>query len=230
MNPGGASLLVVDDEPSVRRLLRTTLAGHGYRILEAGSGQAALDMLAREPPDVVLLDLGLPDRDGREVIRRLRESGSGVPIIVLSSRDGEAEKVEALDLGADDYVTKPFGMAELVARIRAVLRRQVPGQGAEPVFRIGDLTVDLARGLVQVGGREVRLTNKEWDILRLLVMHAGTVLTHRAIMQAIWRAKGDVQYLRIYVRSLRRKLEPNPEQPRYILTETGIGYRLRADD
>jgi len=230
MSAGGISLLVVDDEPSVRRLLRTTLAGHGYRILEAASGQAALDMLARERPDAVLLDLGLPDLDGLEVIRRLRGSGVGVPIIVLSSRNGEAEKVEALDVGADDYVTKPFGMAELVARLRAVLRRQASGQGTEPVFRTGELTVDLTHGRVQVGGREARLTNKEWDILRLLVMHAGTVLTHRAIMQGIWGAKGDVQYLRIYVRSLRRKLEPDPEQPRYILTETGIGYRLRTDD
>jgi two-component system KDP operon response regulator KdpE len=229
MSAGDISLLVVDDEPSVRRLLRTTLAGHGYRILEAASGQAALDMLARERPDAVLLDLGLPDVDGLEVIRRLRDSGVGVPIIVLSSRNGEAEKVAALDLGADDYVTKPFGMAELVARIRAALRRRTSGQGAEPVFRSGELAVDLTHGFVHVAGREVRLTNKEWDILRLLVMHAGTVLTHRAIMQGIWGAKGDVQYLRIYVRSLRRKLEPDPEQPRYILTETGIGYRLWTD-
>ncbi|MPR10890.1 response regulator transcription factor [Microvirga tunisiensis] len=229
MSAGGIALLVVDDEPSVRRLLRTTLTGHAYRILEAASGQAALDMLARERPDAVLLDLGLPDIDGLEVIRRLRGCGIGVPIIVLSSRNGEPGKVEALDLGADDYVTKPFGMAELVARIRAALRRRAPGQGTEAVFRSGELTVDLTRGLVQVAGREVRLTNKEWDILRLLVMHAGTVLTHRAIMQAIWGSRGEVQYLRIYVRTLRQKLEPDPEQPRYILTETGIGYRLRTD-
>ncbi len=230
MSAGSASILVVDDEQSIRRLLRTTLAGHGYRIREAASGQAALDMLAREPPDVVLLDLGLPDLDGVEVIRRLRGAGSRVPIIVLSSHNGEAEKVEALDLGADDYVTKPFGMAELVARIRSVLRRQVREQGAEPVFQSGDLTVDLTRGLVRVGGREVRLTNKEWDILRLLVRNAGTVLTHRAIMREVWGSKGEVQYLRTYVRSLRQKLEPDPGQPHYILTETGIGYRLRTDD
>jgi two-component system KDP operon response regulator KdpE len=230
MSTGGISLLVVDDEPSVRRLLRTTLAGHGYRILEAASGQAALDMLAREQPDAVLLDLGLPDFDGVEVIRRLRGSGSKVPIIVLSSHNGEAEKVEALDLGADDYVTKPFGMPELLARIRAALRRQVRGQGKEAVFRSGDLTVDLTRRLVQVGGQEVKLTNKEWGILRLLVTHAGQVLTHRAIMQEVWGPRADLQYLRTYVRSLRQKLEPDPEQPRYILTETGIGYRLRTDD
>jgi two-component system KDP operon response regulator KdpE len=230
MNPESISLLIVDDEPSVRRLLRTTLAGHGYRILEAASGRAALDLLARERPNALLLDLSLPDLDGLDVIRHVRGSGMSVPVIVLSSRNGEAEKVEALDFGADDYVTKPFGMAELVARIRAALRRQALGQGAEPVFRTGELTVDLTHGLVQVGGREVRLTNKEWDILRLLVMHAGTVLTHRAIMREIWGPKGEVQYLRIYVRSLRQKLEPDPEQPRYILTETGIGYRLCTDD
>jgi two-component system, OmpR family, KDP operon response regulator KdpE len=230
MNPESISLLIVDDEPSVRRLLRTTLAGHGYRILEAASGRAALDLLARERPNALLLDLSLPDLDGLDVIRHVRGSGVSVPVIVLSSRNGEAEKVEALDFGADDYVTKPFGMAELVARIRAALRRQALGQGAEPVFRTGELTVDLTHGLVQVGGREVRLTNKEWDILRLLVMHAGTVLTHRAIMREIWGPKGEVQYLRIYVRSLRQKLEPDPEQPRYILTETGIGYRLCTDD
>jgi two-component system KDP operon response regulator KdpE len=230
MNPESISLLIVDDEPSVRRLLRTTLAGHGYRILEAASGRAALDLLARERPNALLLDLSLPDLDGLDVIRHVRGSGVSVPVIVLSSRNGEAEKVEALDFGADDYVTKPFGMAELVARIRAALRRQALGQGAEPVFRTGELTVDLTHGLVQVGGREVRLTNKEWDILRLLVMHAGTVLTHRAIMREIWGSRGEVQYLRIYVRSLRQKLEPDPEQPRYILTETGIGYRLCTDD
>lgn len=230
MSAGNTTVLVVDDEQSVRRLLRTTLAGHGYRILEAETGQAALAMLAREPPDVLLLDLGLPDLNGIEVIRRLRGSGSRVPVIVLSSRNGEAEKVEALDLGADDYVTKPFGMPELVARIRATLRRQEREQGLEPIFRSGDLSVDLARRRVSVGSREVRLTNKEWDILRLLVAHAGTVLTHRAIMEKVWGVKGDLQYLRIYVRSLRGKLEPDPEQPRYILTETGVGYRLRTDD
>jgi two-component system KDP operon response regulator KdpE len=226
----GIALLVVDDEPSIRRLLRTTLAGHGYRILEAGTGREALNLLARERPDAVLLDLGLPDLDGIEVIRCLRGSGSRVPIIVLSSRNGEAEKIEALDLGADDYVSKPFGMAELVARIRAVLRRQFQEVEAQAVFRSGDLSVDLARGLVREGGREVRLTNKEWAILRLLVTNAGTVLTHRAMMREIWGPKADLQYLRIYVRALRRKLEPDPEQPRYILTETGIGYRLRTND
>lgn len=230
MNTEDVSLLVVDDEQSVRRLLRTTLAGHGYHILEAGNGQAALDVLTHGGPDAVLLDLGLPDFDGIEVIRRLRGSGSRVPVIVLSSHNGESEKVAALELGADDYVTKPFGMAELLARIRAVLRRQAQGQRGEAVFRSGGLTVDLPRRLVQVSGRTVKLTNKEWAILRLLVMHAGMVVTHQMIMQAVWGPREDPQYMRIYIRSLRQKLEPNPEQPHYILTETGIGYRLHADD
>ncbi|WP_262272421.1 response regulator [Microvirga yunnanensis] len=226
---GSIPLLIVDDEPPIRRFLRTSLAAQGYRILEAGTARAALDVIARESPEVVLLDLGLPDQDGLEVIRRLRAAGSKVAIIVLSSRGDEAGKVEALDLGADDYVTKPFGMAELVARIRTALRHRVQRQGAEPLFRHGDLTVDLTRRLVTVRGAEVKLSNKEWDILRLLVLHAGQVLTHRMIMQEVWGPKVDVQYLRIYVRQLRQKLEEQPDQPRHILTETGVGYRLQTD-
>jgi two-component system KDP operon response regulator KdpE len=220
----------VDDEPPIRRFLRTSLAVQGYRILEAGSARAALDIVAREAPEVVLLDLGLPDRDGLEVIRQLRAAGSQVAIIVLSSRGEESAKVDALDLGADDYVTKPFGMAELVARIRTALRHRVQRQGAEPLFTHGDLSIDLTRRRVTVRGAEVKLSNKEWDILRLLVLHAGQVLTHRTIMQEVWGPKVDVQYLRIYVRQLRHKLEERPDQPRHILTETGVGYRLQADD
>jgi two-component system KDP operon response regulator KdpE len=223
-------LLVVDDEPPIRRLLRTSLGVQGYRVLEAATGRAALDLVAREAPEVVLLDLGLPDLDGLEVIRRLRSDGNRAAIIVLSSRGDERGKVEALDLGADDYVTKPFGMGELVARIRTALRHRLQVEGAEPVFASGDLAVDLTRRLVTVRGEEVHLSNKEWDILRLLVLHAGKVLTHRAIMQAVWGPTVDVQYLRIYVRQLRQKLEQVPEQPRYILTETGVGYRLRAGE
>ena len=170
---GSIPLLVVDDEPPIRRLLRTSLAVQGYRILEAGTARAALDVVAREAPEVMLLDLGLPDQDGLEVIRRLRAAGSKVAIIVLSSRGDEPGKVEALDLGADDYVTKPFGMAELVARIRTALRHRVQRQGAEPLFTHGDLSVDLTRRRVTVRGAEVKLSNKEWDILRLLVLHAG---------------------------------------------------------
>jgi len=226
---GGIPLLVVDDEPPIRRLLRTSLAVQGYRILEAGTARAALDIVACEAPEVVLLDLGLPDQDGLEVIRHLRAAGSKVAIIVLSSRGDEPGKVDALDLGADDYVTKPFGMAELVARIRTALRHRVQRQGAEPLFTHGDLSVDLTRRRVTVREAEVKLSNKEWDILRLLVLHAGQVLTHRMIMQEVWGPKGDVQYLRIYVRQLRQKLEEKPDQPWHILTETGVGYRLQTD-
>jgi len=226
---GSIPLLIVDDEPPIRRLLRTSLAVHGYRILEAGTARAALDIVAREAPEVVLLDLGLPDQDGLEVIRQLRGSGSKAAIIVLSSRGEEAAKVDALDIGADDYVTKPFGMGELVARIRTALRHRVQRQGAEPLFTHGDLSVDLTRRRVTVRGAEVKLSNKEWDILRLLVLHAGQVLTHRMIMQEVWGPKVDVQYLRIYVRQLRQKLEERPDQPRHILTETGVGYRLQTD-
>jgi two-component system, OmpR family, KDP operon response regulator KdpE len=221
-------VLVVDDEPSLRRLLRTSLSVQGYRVLEAGTGQEAIDSLARDGPEVVLLDLGLPDMDGLEVIRRVRTSGFKTPVIVLSSRGNERGKVQALDLGADDYVTKPFGMSELVARIRTALRHRVQAQGADPVFESGDLYVDLTRRIVKVAGAEVRVSNKEWEILRLLVISAGKVLTHRTIMQEVWGPKVDVQYLRIYVRQLRQKLERDPERPEHILTETGVGYRLRA--
>jgi len=231
MSPVGIiPLLVVDDEPPIRRLLRTSLGAQGYRVSEAGTARGALDAIAQDSPEVVLLDLGLPDLDGLEVIRRLRASGSRVAIIVLSSRGDERGKVNALDLGADDYVTKPFGMAELVARIRTALRHQVQGQGAEPLFTHGDLTVDLTCRIVRVAGSEVKLSNKEWDILRLLVLHAGRVLTHRMIMQEVWGPKVDVQYLRIYVRQLRQKLEVRPEQPQHILTETGVGYRLQTGE
>lgn len=230
MSGNGIPLLVVDDEPPIRRLLRTGLDAHGFRVLEAQTGQGALDVVSDQAPDIVLLDLGLPGLDGLEVIRRLRSSGSKVPIIVLSSRGDERGKVQALDLGADDYVTKPFGMAELLARIRTALRHGVQQQGAEPIFRTGDLTVDLTRRLVAVRGEAVRLSNKEWAILRMLVVNAGKVLTHRVLMQEVWGPKVDVQYLRIYVRQLRHKIEEEPERPRHILTETGVGYRLRASE
>jgi two-component system, OmpR family, KDP operon response regulator KdpE len=230
MTAHGVPILVVDDEPPIRRLLRTSLGAQGYRVLEAETGRAALDLLERDRPEVVLLDLGLPDLDGLEVIRRVRGAGRKVPIVVLSSRGDERGKVQALDLGADDYVTKPFGMAELVARIRTALRHRWQEQGSEPLFSNGDLTVDLTRRLVAVRGQEVKLSNKEWDILRLLVLHAGRVLTHRMIMQEVWGPTVDVQYLRIYVRQLRQKLEADPERPCHILTETGVGYRLRTSD
>jgi two-component system, OmpR family, KDP operon response regulator KdpE len=223
-------ILVVDDEPQTRRLLRTSLAVQGYQVLEAGSGAAAIAMIGREKPEAVILDLGLPDLDGLDVIRRVRAGGSKVPIIVLSSRGDERGKVEAFDLGADDYVTKPFGMAELVARIRAAIRHRVQEQGGEPYFKSGTLTVDLVRRIVMVKGEEVRLSPKEYDILRLLVLRAGRVLTHNFLMQEVWGIGCQVQYLRIYVRQLRQKIEPEPERPIHIITETGVGYRLRVHD
>ncbi len=226
----GVAVLVVDDEPPIRRLLRTSLGAQGFELAEAANGEDALRLAASRKPDVILLDLTLPDIDGMEMIRRLRDGGNRTPIIVLSSRGDERGKVEALDLGADDYVTKPFGMGELIARIRTALRHRVEEQGGNAVFRSGDLSVDLTRRRVLRGGEEIKLSPKEYDILRLLVMHAGKVLTHRMIMQEVWGAAGDVQYLRIYVRQLRQKIESNPERPELILTETGVGYRLESAD
>jgi two-component system KDP operon response regulator KdpE len=227
---GEQCVLIVDDEPAIRRLLRTSLTSQGYRTIEAETGAAALTQARAGSPDVVLLDLGLPDMDGMEVIRILRGGGAMVPIVVLSSRDDERGKVAALDLGADDFVTKPFGMAELVARLRAALRHRLQQEGAQPLFRHGGLTVDLVRRIITVDGREVHLSPREFDILKLLVIHAGKVLTHRMILGKLWGAGGDVQQLRVYVRQIRQKLEAEPDRPRHILTETGVGYRLATDE
>jgi two-component system KDP operon response regulator KdpE len=221
-------VLVVDDEPAIRRFLRTSLTAQGYQVTEAEDGRTALELLKRNPADVLVLDLGLPDVDGFDVTRQLRDAGSVLPIIVLSSRTDEAGKVRALDLGADDYVTKPFGVDELLARIRAALRHRLQQQGERPIFRSGDLTVDIVRRIVTVRGEEVKLSPREYELLRLLVAHAGKVLTHKFILREIWGAETDVQYLRIYIRALRHKIEANPEQPQHILTEQGVGYRLRA--
>jgi two-component system KDP operon response regulator KdpE len=226
---GPARILVVDDEPPIRRFLRTSLTSQGYVVLEAGDGGEALDTLKRNAVDVVVLDLGLPNLHGFEVIQRMREGKSVVPIIVLSSRADEAGKVRALDLGADDYVTKPFGLDELLARIRTALRHRVQKEGAEPVFRSGGLGVDLVRRLVTVDEQEVKLSPREYDLLRVLVANAGKVLTHKYIIGEVWGAATDVQYLRIYIRALRQKLEQDPERPQHILTEQGVGYRLRAE-
>jgi two-component system KDP operon response regulator KdpE len=222
-------VLIVDDEPAIRRLLRTSLATQDFRLLETDSGKDALDIVARGGVDLVLLDLGLPDMDGMEVIRGLR-AASAVPIVVLTSREDERAKVAALDEGADDYVTKPFGIAELMARLRTALRHRLQQEGAAPVFRSGDLTVDLVRRIVSVGAEPVHLSPREYDILALLVKHAGKVLTHRFILGRLWGAGGDVQQLRVYVRQVRQKIEADPEQPRHILTETGVGYRLTAQE
>src|SRR5277367_1636958 len=228
MNP--LRVLIVDDEPPIRRFLRTALSAQDYRVEEAADGEAALDFLKRNPVDLVVLDLGLPGMDGLEVLRRLRGQGVAIPVIILSSRDDEAGKVAALDLGADDYVSKPFGVEELSARIRAALRHRLQQEGERPLFKSGDLTVDLVRRIVTVRGEEVKLTPREYDLLRLLIAHAGKVLTHRFLLKEVWGGESDVQYLRIYVRALRQKIEAAPERPQHILTETGVGYRLRAPD
>ena len=229
MSAAPIKVLVVDDEPPIRKLLRMGLSTQGYEILEAQNGKAAL-ILLEENPDLVILDLGLPDIAGHELLRMMRGRNEHVPIVVLSSRGDEAGKVQALDLGADDYVTKPFGMDELLARMRAALRHQLQVHGERPVFRTGDLSVDLVRRIVKAGDKEVKLSPKEYDLLRVLVQHAGKVLTHKFLLGELWDNLTDAQYLRVYVRQLRQKIEADPERPQIILTETGIGYRLRAPD
>jgi len=222
-------ILVVDDEPPIRKLLRMGLGAQGYEVIDAPNGKAALELLAQKP-HLVILDLGLPDIDGLDLLRQLRQREEALPIVVLSSRGDEAGKVTALDLGADDYVTKPFGMDELLARMRAALRHQLQVHGERPVFQVGDLSVDLVRRHVKVDDKEVKLSPKEYDLLRLLVQHAGKVLTHKFLLRELWDEPTDTQYLRVYVRQLRRKIEKDPERPQYLLTETGIGYRLRAPE
>jgi two-component system KDP operon response regulator KdpE len=230
VNVNPLRVLIVDDEPAILRFLRTGLAAQGFIVSEAETGRAALDSVRRGATDLVVLDLGLPDMDGLDVIREIRAGGSALPVIVLSSRDDEASKVTALDLGADDFVTKPFGIDELFARIRAAQRHRLQQEGEKPVFRNGDLVVDLVRRVVTIRGEEVKFSRREYDLLRLLVAHAGKVLTHRHILHEVWGSDTDVQYLRIYIKALRKKIEPNPEQPTNILTETGVGYRLRMID
>jgi two-component system KDP operon response regulator KdpE len=229
MRVASPKILVVDDEPPIRKLLRMGLTSQGYEVIDAPNGKVALNLLASRP-DLVILDLGLPDIDGLDLLRRIRHHQANLPIVVLSSRGDEAGKVAALDLGADDYVTKPFGMEELFARMRAALRHQIQEHGERPIFTIGDLSVDLVRRIVKVADKEVRLSPKEYDLLRLLVQHAGKVLTHRFLLQELWQEPTDPQYLRVYVRQLRRKIETDPERPQVIATETGIGYRLRAPE
>lgn len=222
-------VLVIDDEPPIRKLLRMGLGSQGYEVLDAPNGRTALELL-EQGPGLVILDLGLPDIDGLELLRSMRARNESVPIVVLSSRGDETSKVQALDLGADDYVTKPFGMEELLARMRAAVRHQLQIQGERPVFKIGDLSVDLVRRIVKINETEVKLSPKEYDLLRVLVQHAGKVLTHRFLLGELWDTLTDAQYLRVYVRQLRQKIEADPERPKYILTETGIGYRLKAPD
>jgi two-component system KDP operon response regulator KdpE len=222
------TVLVVDDEPPIRRLLRSGLAADQYRVIEAADGTEALRKLVAEKPDLVVLDLGLPDKSGLEVIDSIRRI-SMVPIIVLSVGSDERTKVAALDRGADDYVTKPFSMGELMARLRAALRHAFQAHGETPAFVSGDLTIDLVRRRVTRGNQEVKLSPKEFELLRHLVMNAGKVLTHRRLLREVWGpAQADeTQYLRVFIRGLRQKLEPDPTRPTHILTELGVGYRLQ---
>jgi two-component system KDP operon response regulator KdpE len=225
---GEVRVLVIEDDPGMRRFLRNTLRVQNYEVRETASGDEGLRLIHQVNPELVILDLGLPDRDGMELIGEIRRF-SAVPILVLSSRSDEKGKVTALDLGADDYVSKPFGVDELMARVRTALRHRLASEGSPPVFSSGGLSVDLMRRRVAVDGKEVRLSRKEYDILRELVVHAGKVLTHRHLLRVAWgRETGvDVQYLRVYVRQIRQKIERTPEQPRFILTEPGVGYRLQ---
>ena len=219
-------ILVVDDEPQIRRALRAALQAEGYAVELAGSGGEALDRVAADPPELVILDLGLPDMDGADVCARLR-GWSHVPVIVLSVREAEREKVRALDMGADDYLVKPFGIAELLARIRASLRRAREEVG-QPTIRHEDLVIDLARHRVHRADTEIHLTPTEYDLLAYLATHRGKVLTHQMILNRVWgpEYEGEVQYLRVFVSQLRRKIEPDPRNPRFLRTELGVGYRF----
>lgn len=225
------TILVVDDEPQIRRFLRASLSMHGYGVAEVENGAEALKAVARGGMDLVVLDLGLPDMDGMEVLKQLRE-WSQVPVIVLSVRAQEREKVGAFEAGADDYVSKPFGMAEFVARIRSALRRRGRETGAEPVYAVGKLKIDLARRIVTLDGQAVRLSPKQYQLLRVLAQHAGKVVTHRQLLSEIWGPAyvDQVQYLRVFMRKLRSRVEVDPNRPEYLMTELGVGYRLRSAD
>ena len=226
MSEKGLRVLVIDDEPQIRKLLKVSLGAHGYDVHESISGMDSVVQAADIKPDLVILDLGLPDIDGKEVVRRLRE-WSDVPILILTARDQEKEKIDALDAGADDYITKPFSMGELLARMRVSVRRSAH-VGEDPVIQCCDLSIDLAQRRVTVDAQEIKLTPTEYDIIKILAQNAGKVLTHRQLLKAVWgdTYSDDTHYIRVYIGQLRRKIEPNPTQPRYIITESGVGYRL----
>jgi two-component system KDP operon response regulator KdpE len=222
-------VLIVDDEKSIRTFLKLTLTSQGYETIEAVSGKDALSKVAAEKPDIIILDIGLPDIDGIEVTRSLRE-WTQIPIIILSVRGSEKDKIAALDLGADDYLTKPFVVGELLARVRAALRRSFKNTGETP-FKTGDLEVDLERRIVKVAGNELQLTPNEYELLKVLVEHAGKVMTHKHLLLAVWGPEylGEFHMLRVNISNLRRKIEPDPSRPQIIITESGVGYRLKAD-
>ncbi len=223
-------ILIVDDEPQILRFLTPSLKAAGYDVVTTMNATDALKLVAQQAPDLILLDLGLPDMDGKAVITALR-SWSKIPIVVLSARDRESEKIAALDLGADDYVNKPFGMGELLARVRTALRHVARQSGEETVFAVGDLAIDILAHSAKLAGKPVKLTRKEFDLLEMLVRNVGRVVTHRQLLTAVWGPShvDDLQYLRVFVGQLRQKLEPEPDHPRWLLTEPGVGYRLNAE-
>jgi two-component system KDP operon response regulator KdpE len=227
MSDTGQRVLVVDDESAIRRYLRTALTAQGFVIYEAANGQETLKAVVENHPDVIILDLGLPDFDGVEVTRRLRE-WSNTPIIILSVREAEQDKIAALDAGADDYLTKPFGTGELMARMRVVMRR-LAGKPDEPVLQVDDLKMDLSRRIVTVNGNQISLTPTEYEILRLLLQNAGKVLTHRQLLTQVWGTayESEMHMLRVNISNLRRKIESDPSRPHYLITESGVGYRIR---
>jgi two-component system KDP operon response regulator KdpE len=229
MNPA-TKILIVDDEPAIRRFLKASLETEGFQIAAVENAAQALSVVAQLKPDLMILDLGLPDLDGLDVIRQVR-GGGALPIIVLSVRNDEPGKVAALDAGADDYMVKPFGVEELLARVRAALRHRLQQRGLGPVFRLRELAIDFLAHRVTIGGTEVKLSKREFELLRLLAEHAGKVMTHRQILTAVWGEahRDDVEYLRVYVRQLRQKLGDDPVNPRFIETEPGVGYRLKAE-
>ncbi|MDA8218292.1 MAG: response regulator transcription factor [Dehalococcoidales bacterium] len=230
--PVGARVLIVDDEPAILRAVRTILARHGFQVETAGTGGQALDRVAYGHPDLILLDLGLPDMDGLDVLREVRGRGD-VPVVILSVRGAEGEKVKAFDLGADDYLTKPFGMEELVARVRVALRHSVKGgRGTGAIFRTGNLTVDLERRYVTLGGNEVHLTPTEYELLKAFISHPNKLLTDRMLLQQVWGPEygEESHYLHVYVARLRKKIEVDPQNPCYLITEPGVGYRLLVDE
>lgn len=224
-------ILVVDDEPQIQRFLKPSLSAAGYEVVEAATGAEALKAVATQAPDLVILDLGLPDMDGKEVIASLR-GWSDIPIVILSARDRESEKIAALDLGADDYVEKPFGIGELTARIRTALRHQGRKDAIPTIMEIDGLTIDPVKRLVSRGGEMVHLTPKEYDLLLLLARHAGRVVTHRTLLTSVWGpAHGDdLHYLRVFIGQLRQKIERDPTQPRIVRTEPGVGYRMAEQE
>ena len=232
MSAAALRILIVDDDITIRRFLKVTLSSHGYSVFEATNGAEALDSAISSHPDAIILDLGLPDMDGVDVTRKIRER-SKTPVIILSVRDDESDKIAALDAGADDYLTKPFNAGEMLARLRAVIRRLVPQDEKIP-FKVGKLTVDIAKRNVELSGRTAHLTPTEYDVLKILVMNAGRVVTHRQILKEVWNKTEDLEgvahLLRVTVSNLRDKIEPNPDRPAYVLTEPGVGYRLQSDD